>query len=113
VAWGHVSTRVGKRRDSGGITGKIAAETGGFRRRFKPPFSQDAEPSHPALGKPEPPTDLRPRDAKAGSPLPTEDNTIMLYLIMPSPISQAGSLPAGSPLVQTPPSAVPFWRTAL
>jgi hypothetical protein len=30
------------------VSGKIAAETGGFRRRFKPPFSQDAKPSHPA-----------------------------------------------------------------
>jgi hypothetical protein len=39
---------------------------------------------------------------KPGSPLPTEDDTIMLYLITPSPISQAGSLLAGSLLVQTP-----------
>jgi hypothetical protein len=42
---------------------------------------------------------------KTGSPLPTEDDAIMLCLIMPSPISQAGSLLAGPPLVQTPPSA--------
>jgi hypothetical protein len=25
------------------VSGKMAAETGGFRRRFKPPFSQDAK----------------------------------------------------------------------
>ena len=44
------------------VSGKIVAETGGFQRRFKPPFSQDAKPSHPAstaLGKPNPPTLLR------------------------------------------------------
>jgi hypothetical protein len=30
------------------VSRKIATETGGFRRRFKPPFSQDSKPSHPA-----------------------------------------------------------------
>jgi hypothetical protein len=30
------------------VSGKIAAETGGFRRRFKPPFSLDAKPSQNA-----------------------------------------------------------------
>src|SRR2546423_1268300 len=29
------------------VSGKMAAETGGFRRRFKPPFSQNAKPRHP------------------------------------------------------------------
>jgi hypothetical protein len=41
------------------VSGKVAAETGGFRRRFRPPFSQDAKPSRPpastTLGKPDPP----------------------------------------------------------
>jgi hypothetical protein len=30
------------------VSGKIAAETGTLQRRFKPPFSQDAKPTHPA-----------------------------------------------------------------
>ena len=34
----------------------------------------------------------------------------MLCLVMPSPISQAGSLPAGSPLVQTPPSCCAIFK---
>ena len=41
---------------------------------------------------------------KPGSPLPTEDDANMLYLIMPSPISQTRPLLANSPLVQTPPN---------
>jgi hypothetical protein len=29
------------------VSGEIAAETGGFRRRFKPLFPQDAKPNRP------------------------------------------------------------------
>jgi hypothetical protein len=37
------------------VSEKMAAETGDFRRRFKPPVSQDAKPSHPAIQRGYPP----------------------------------------------------------